>query len=92
MSQVEVGTFVFILFYFISFFSVCSGGSNLEPVEMQASSICVATKVPFRVKSQHTQAKHLGSMAEATAPKWAQKTITLPPQRRGCHLVTSKVS
>ncbi|KAK9289923.1 hypothetical protein L1049_008084 [Liquidambar formosana] len=26
----------------------------------------------------------------ATAPKWAQKTITLPPQSRGCHLVTPK--
>nr|GMD24357.1 UPF0047 protein YjbQ-like [Ipomoea batatas] len=26
----------------------------------------------------------------ATAPRWAQKTITLPPQTRGCHLVTSK--
>ncbi|KAK3018197.1 hypothetical protein RJ639_002890 [Escallonia herrerae] len=30
-------------------------------------------------------------MAAATAPKWAQKTITLPPQRRGCHLVTPKI-
>lgn len=27
-----------------------------------------------------------------TAPKWAQKTITIPAQRRGCHLITSKVS
>ena len=26
-----------------------------------------------------------------TAPKWAQKTITIPAQRRGCHLITSKV-
>ncbi|GAV65796.1 UPF0047 domain-containing protein [Cephalotus follicularis] len=25
------------------------------------------------------------------APKWAQKTITLPPQRRGCHLITPKI-
>ncbi|KAK3425158.1 hypothetical protein EUGRSUZ_F01955 [Eucalyptus grandis] len=31
-----------------------------------------------------------GSMA-ASGPKWAQKTITLPPQRRGCHLVTPKI-
>ncbi|GAB2213962.1 hypothetical protein Droror1_Dr00018290, partial [Drosera rotundifolia] len=23
-------------------------------------------------------------------PKWAQKTITLPPQCRGCHLITPK--
>ncbi|XP_019170827.1 PREDICTED: uncharacterized protein LOC109166322 isoform X2 [Ipomoea nil] len=27
----------------------------------------------------------------ASAPRWAQKTITLPPQTRGCHLVTSKI-
>ncbi|XP_057776679.1 uncharacterized protein LOC130995421 [Salvia miltiorrhiza] len=26
-----------------------------------------------------------------TAPKWAQKTITIPAQRRGCHLITSKI-
>ncbi|PKA52842.1 hypothetical protein AXF42_Ash001823 [Apostasia shenzhenica] len=25
------------------------------------------------------------------AAKWAQKTIVLPPQKRGCHLVTSKI-
>lgn len=31
-------------------------------------------------------------MAAASGPKWAQKTVTLPPQRRGCHLITSKVS
>lgn len=31
------------------------------------------------------------SMA-AAVPKWAQKTITLPPQRRGCHLITPKVT
>ncbi|KAL1561460.1 UPF0047 protein YjbQ-like [Salvia divinorum] len=26
-----------------------------------------------------------------TAPKWAQKTVTIPAQRRGCHLITSKI-
>ncbi|PKU59279.1 hypothetical protein MA16_Dca026642 [Dendrobium catenatum] len=25
------------------------------------------------------------------AATWAQKTIVLPPQKRGCHLVTSKI-
>ncbi|GJT31928.1 UPF0047 protein-like protein, partial [Tanacetum coccineum] len=25
-----------------------------------------------------------------SAPKWAQKTITLPPHNRGCHLITPK--
>ncbi|KAI8549203.1 hypothetical protein RHMOL_Rhmol06G0008200 [Rhododendron molle] len=29
--------------------------------------------------------------ATATAPKWAQKTITLPPHKRGCHLITPKM-
>lgn len=31
------------------------------------------------------------SMATSGGPKWAQKTITLPPLKRGCHLVTAKV-
>ncbi|CAH9086736.1 unnamed protein product [Cuscuta epithymum] len=31
------------------------------------------------------------SISMASQPKWAQKTITLPPQTRGCHLVTSKI-
>ncbi|KAM2263534.1 hypothetical protein ACFXTI_039807 [Malus domestica] len=29
-------------------------------------------------------------MAAAGGPKWAQKIITLPPLKRGCHLVTPK--
>lgn len=29
--------------------------------------------------------------ATVAAPKWAQKTITIPAQKRGCHLITSKV-
>lgn len=28
----------------------------------------------------------------AMVPKWAQKTVTLPPQKRGCHLITPLVS
>ncbi|KAI3459905.1 hypothetical protein Pfo_016568 [Paulownia fortunei] len=31
------------------------------------------------------------SSSVGTAPKWAQKTITIPAQRRGCHLITSKI-
>ncbi|KAF7817692.1 UPF0047 protein C4A8.02c-like isoform X1 [Senna tora] len=63
-------------------------------MQMQASSLCLATKVTVRVKSQHTKpakVRDLTSMAEVASPKWAQKTITLPPQRRGCHLITSKI-
>ncbi|MED6206152.1 hypothetical protein PIB30_024315 [Stylosanthes scabra] len=32
-----------------------------------------------------------GNMAVVAAPKWAQKTITLPPHKRGCHLITPKI-
>ncbi|KAJ8772503.1 hypothetical protein K2173_027680 [Erythroxylum novogranatense] len=31
------------------------------------------------------------SMAVAAPNKWAQTTVTLPPLRRGCHLVTSQI-
>ncbi|KAK3028989.1 hypothetical protein RJ639_038192 [Escallonia herrerae] len=51
----------------------------------------------IRVKALYTPNKTTfndpsdSKMAAAAAPKWAQKTITLPPQRRGCHLVTPKI-
>lgn len=31
------------------------------------------------------------SLMAAAGPKWAQKTLTLPPHRRGCHLITPKI-
>ncbi|GJM97905.1 hypothetical protein PR202_ga14866 [Eleusine coracana subsp. coracana] len=31
------------------------------------------------------------SAAGSMAARWAQKTIVIPPQRRGCHLITSKI-
>ncbi|CAK9178260.1 unnamed protein product [Ilex paraguariensis] len=58
------------------------------------------TSTPIRVKSLYTPSPRKpindpsspDSMAAAApAPKWAQKTITLPPHRRGCHLITSKI-
>ncbi|XP_041017674.1 UPF0047 protein YjbQ-like [Juglans microcarpa x Juglans regia] len=59
------------------------------------------TFAPLRVRSLYTSptpstANDPSSMAEAAAaagaaPKWAQKTITLPPQKRGCHLITPKI-
>lgn len=61
---------------------------------MQVSSICLPAKVPVRVKSLHTNPATVNdptSTAKVAAPKWAQKTITLPPLKRGCHLITSKV-
>ncbi|XP_062165444.1 uncharacterized protein LOC133871967 isoform X2 [Alnus glutinosa] len=70
--------------------------AGLEP--MQTSSVFLAAKpasAPVRVRSLYTSrtpstANDPNSMA-AAAPKWAQKTITLPPQRRGCHLITPKI-
>uniref|UniRef100_A0A0R0G1N2 Secondary thiamine-phosphate synthase enzyme n=1 Tax=Glycine max TaxID=3847 RepID=A0A0R0G1N2_SOYBN len=61
---------------------------------MQVSSICLPAKVPVRVKSLHTNPATVNdptSTAKVAAPKWAQKTITLPPLKRGCHLITSKI-
>ncbi|KAK7828312.1 calcium-binding protein cml38 [Quercus suber] len=80
-------------------------GSDLEPT-MQSSSVFLAAKppaaagaawAPLRVNSLYTSrpptptttTNDPNSMA-AAGPKWAQKTITLPPQRRGCHLITPK--
>ncbi|KAJ4866948.1 Uncharacterized protein Rs2_36640 [Raphanus sativus] len=64
---------------------------------MQSSMIFFSGVVPpaLRVRSVFTPANPAtdrGSMASPSGgPKWAQKTITLPPQRRGCHLITSKI-
>ncbi|WRX30540.1 UPF0047 protein YjbQ-like - like 1 [Theobroma cacao] len=48
---------------------------------------------PLGVKALYrTSSGDSNSMAAAVpGPKWAQKTITLPPHRRGCHLVTSQI-
>lgn len=50
----------------------------------------------IRVKSLYnptttTTVDDRSSNSMATGPKWAQKTITLPPHRRGCHLITPKI-
>ena len=44
-------------------------------------------KSSFPVKSLHT----LSDPSVMAAPKWAQKTIALPPHNRGCHLITPKI-
>ncbi|GMP44329.1 hypothetical protein CsSME_00013303 [Camellia sinensis var. sinensis] len=68
-------------------------------VSAKAASVCVCSPI-IRVKSlyytqkiTHDDPSSAGSMAAPPppAPKWSQKTITLPPQRRGCHLITPKV-
>ncbi|XP_057757034.1 uncharacterized protein LOC130976246 [Arachis stenosperma] len=53
-----------------------------------------ANKVPVRslnMNPTRMSMKDPGNMAVVAAPKWAQKTITLPPHKRGCHLVTPKI-
>lgn len=74
--------------------------TNTEHMQSSAIFSPAARPVlaPVRVKSLFSRATpgstttdhSSGSMA-ATGPKWAQKTITLPPHRRGCHLITPKI-
>ncbi|KAJ8453257.1 hypothetical protein Cgig2_008141 [Carnegiea gigantea] len=65
---------------------------------MQASGILGAKPLisahRVRVRSIHTPGidTSMAATSSTPTPKWAQKTITLSPQRRGCHLITSKVS
>lgn len=52
--------------------------------------ISSATTRVLRVKSQYTPAISTRT-DQSMASKWAQKTIVLPPHRRGCHLITPKI-
>ncbi|XP_006386119.1 uncharacterized protein LOC7474534 isoform X1 [Populus trichocarpa] len=45
----------------------------------------------LRVSSLYTAKPSFSDSMATSAPKWAQKTITLPPHRRGCHLITPKI-
>ncbi|KAM5574073.1 UPF0047 protein YjbQ [Rosa sericea] len=62
----------------LSFLSVAKPLSVSSPVRIKCSFVTAPTTTDPN------------SMA-ASGPKWAQKTITLPPQRRGCHLITPKI-
>ncbi|KAJ4962207.1 hypothetical protein NE237_022146 [Protea cynaroides] len=62
--------------------------------------VCFSGKpclVPILVKSQYnilnpsSSTNTLRTAEPMTSPKWAQKTIMLPPQKRGCHLITPKI-
>ncbi|XP_010477365.1 PREDICTED: uncharacterized protein LOC104756463 isoform X2 [Camelina sativa] len=67
---------------------------NISKAMMQSSTVFFSGVVPLRVRSVLTPANPAtdrASMASSSGPKWAQKTITLPPQRRGCHLITPKI-
>ncbi|ONK68769.1 uncharacterized protein A4U43_C05F15810 [Asparagus officinalis] len=67
---------------------------------MQAFSSSLTSAKPFvasprshpRVRSQLSDRQSLAvADSKSMAAKWAQKTVVLPPQKRGCHLVTSKI-
>ncbi|XP_030447137.1 UPF0047 protein C4A8.02c [Syzygium oleosum] len=71
--------------------------SSLGPT-MQSPSLFFSASTPPRVRALYTAnpppstaAGNDPSSMATSGPKWAQKTITLPPQRRGCHLVTPKI-
>ncbi|OWM85969.1 UPF0047 protein C4A8.02c [Punica granatum] len=79
-------------------FSLLSGRIAARWASMQSSTVFFAAKPlsspapPVRVRAVFTNpTTDQNSMAAASGPKWAQKTIKLPPLRRGCHLVTSKI-
>ncbi|XP_008237871.1 PREDICTED: UPF0047 protein C4A8.02c isoform X3 [Prunus mume] len=63
---------------------------------LQSSMSLGLSASPVRVvncslaRAPSTTVNDPNSMA-AAGPKWAQKTITLPPQRRGCHLITPQI-
>ncbi|XP_042060679.1 UPF0047 protein YjbQ-like [Salvia splendens] len=48
-----------------------------------------STRVHYRQIQMATASPSPPSVG--TASKWVQKTITIPAQRRGCHLITSKI-
>ncbi|CAD5192288.1 unnamed protein product [Musa acuminata subsp. malaccensis] len=67
---------------------------------MQAASSAVFSSAPsspafLRLRSHKGNsivATAVGNpTTESMAAKWAQKTVVIPPQRRGCHLITSKI-
>lgn len=69
---------------------------SLSSSLLSFGGIAKPISAPISLKCQHnplrtTISNPSDSMASSVAPKWAQKTVTLPPQRRGCHLVTSKI-
>ncbi|KAH0974545.1 hypothetical protein GBA52_016444 [Prunus armeniaca] len=53
-------------------------------------SVSGSRRQVFFGRAPSTTVNDPNSMA-AAGPKWAQKTITLPPQRRDCHLITPQI-
>lgn len=73
-----------------------SGLVSTAPLQLRIAARPIKTRIVVSQSRTTTiddpSSSSSSSISMATAPRWAQKTITLPPQTRGCHLVTSKVS
>nr|XP_010932172.2 uncharacterized protein LOC105052892 isoform X2 [Elaeis guineensis] len=70
------------------------GAMQAAPALFSAKRLAPPPAFP-RVRSQYKPAVSVPSTistSESMAAKWAQKTVVIPPQRRGCHLVTSKIT
>ncbi|KAL8487159.1 hypothetical protein ACS0TY_023724 [Phlomoides rotata] len=48
-------------------------------------------QLQFSVNCRNIDMAAAAPSSVGTAPKWAQKTVTIPAQRRGCHLITSRI-
>ncbi|XP_058073288.1 uncharacterized protein LOC131222291 [Magnolia sinica] len=82
------------LLVFLPYFSyILLGWERLERMQACVFFAAKPSPSPLRVKSQHSSAISSDSLktAETMAAKWAQKTVVIPPQKRGCHLITPKI-
>ncbi|CAB4309240.1 unnamed protein product [Prunus armeniaca] len=69
------------------------GNINANAAELSVIgtvSVSGSRRQVFFGRAPSTTVNDPNSMA-AAGPKWAQKTITLPPQRRDCHLITPQI-
>ncbi|KAJ6414245.1 hypothetical protein OIU84_006964 [Salix udensis] len=65
--------------------------SSISPPMLFSSSPRPPPPQVLRVSSLYAAEPSFSDPMAASAPKWAQKTITLPPHHRGCHLITPKI-
>ncbi|VVB13898.1 unnamed protein product [Arabis nemorensis] len=55
------------------------------------SSLCVPVRVRSVLTPKNPSTDRASIATSSSGPKWAQKIITLPPLKRGCHLITPKI-
>jgi hypothetical protein len=67
-----------------------SGLFSLSP-SFPRSSFGSKKSKTLRVKSQYSPTAVPITSPGSMSAKWAQRTVVIPPQRRGCHLITPKV-